>query len=155
MWATNPLSADSRGSSTNVSGRPIRGRTPGAGRSARISATGVKAQRPSILTSGRLRRSTERATRAAFLGVTGGASRVRALRQSVIAAESAVEAKREGYEAGINTNLEVLDAQRDLFLSSTDLLRARYDFILNILRLKQAAGTLNEEDVERFNRWLQ
>jgi outer membrane protein len=102
-----------------------------------------------------LRRSTERATRAAFLGVVGGASRVRALRQSVIAAESAVEAKREGYEAGINTNLEVLDAQRDLFLSATDLLRARYDFILNILRLKQAAGTLNEEDLERFKRWLQ
>jgi outer membrane protein len=102
-----------------------------------------------------LRRSTERATRAAFLGVVGGASRVRALRQSVIAAESAVEAKREGFEAGINTNLEVLDAQRDLFLSATDLLRARYDFILNILRLKQSAGLLSEEDLENFNRWLE
>lgn len=102
-----------------------------------------------------LRRSTERATRAAFLGVVGGASRVRALRQSVIAAESAVEAKREGFEAGINTNLEVLDAQRDLFISATDLLRARYDFILNILRLKQSAGLLSEEDLERFNRWLE
>jgi outer membrane protein len=102
-----------------------------------------------------LRRSTERATRAAFLGVVGGASRVRALRQSVIAAESAVEAKREGFEAGINTNLEVLDAQRDLFLSATDLLRARYDYILNLLRLKQAAGLLSEEDLEKFSRWLQ
>jgi outer membrane protein len=102
-----------------------------------------------------LRRSTERTTRGAFLGVVSGASRVRALRQSVIAAESAVEAKREGFEAGINTNLEVLDAQRDLFISATDLLRARYDYILNLLRLKQAAGLLSEEDLARFSRWLQ
>jgi outer membrane protein len=102
-----------------------------------------------------LRRSTERTTRSAFLGVVSGASRIRALRQSVIAAESAVEAKREGFEAGINTNLEVLDAQRDLFISATDLLRARYDYILNILRLKQAAGLLSEEDLARFSNWLQ
>ncbi|MDX1486791.1 MAG: TolC family outer membrane protein [Acidiferrobacterales bacterium] len=102
-----------------------------------------------------LRRSTERTTRSAFLGVVSGASRIRALRQSVIAAESAVEAKREGFEAGINTNLEVLDAQRDLFISATDLLRARYDYILNILRLKQAAGLLSEEDLARFSKWLQ
>ncbi len=102
-----------------------------------------------------LRRSTERTTRSAFLGVVGGASRIRALRQSVIAAESAVEAKREGFEAGINTNLEVLDAQRDLFISATDLLRARYDYILNLLRLKQAAGLLSEDDLARFSNWLQ
>ena len=102
-----------------------------------------------------LRRSTERTTRSAFLGVVSGASRVRAPRQSVIAAESAVEAKREGFEAGINTNLEVLDAQRDFFISATDLLRARYDYILNLLRLKQAAGILSEDDLARFSRWLQ
>ena len=59
------------------------------------------------------------------------------------------------YEVITNTNLEVLDAQRDLFISATDLLRARYDFILNILRLKQSAGLLSEEDLERFNRWLE
>lgn len=100
------------------------------------------------------RRAVERATRAAFRGVVGGASRIRATRQSVIASESVVEAKREGFEAGINTNLEVLDAQRDLFISATGALRARYDYILQLLRLKQAAGTLSEKDLIAFNGWL-
>ncbi len=101
------------------------------------------------------RRAVERATRSAYLGVTGGVSRIRAFGQSVIAAQSTVEAKREGFEAGINTNIEVLDAQRDLFIASTGFLRARYDYILNLLRLKQNAGTLSEEDLQRFNAWLQ
>ncbi len=101
------------------------------------------------------RRGVERATRAAYLGVVGGVSRIRALRQSVIAAQSTVEAKREGFEAGINTNIEVLDAQRDLFLAATDFLRARYDYVLNLLRLKQNAGTLGEKDLQQFNAWLQ
>jgi outer membrane protein len=100
-------------------------------------------------------RSTERIVRSSFLGVVSGVSRIHALRQSVIAAESTVEAKREGFEAGINTNLEVLDAQRDLFLAATNFLRARYDYILNLLRLKQGAGTLSEQDLVGFNRWLQ
>ncbi|MFQ6022004.1 MAG: TolC family outer membrane protein [Acidiferrobacterales bacterium] len=101
------------------------------------------------------RRATERTARAAFLGVVGGTSRVLALRQAVIAAESALEAKREGFAAGINTNLDVLDAQRDLFIASRNLLRARYDYILSLLRLKESAGTLSEDDLRRFNRWLE
>ncbi len=100
-------------------------------------------------------RAVERTTRSAYLGVVGGVSRIHALRQSVIAAQSTVDARREGFEAGINTNLEVLDAQRDLFLASTEFLRARYEYILNLLRLKQSAGTLSEQDLERFNRWLE
>lgn len=100
-------------------------------------------------------RAVERTTRSAYLGVVGGVSRIHALRQSVIAAQSTVDARREGFEAGINTNLEVLDAQRDLFLAATEFLRARYEYILNLLRLKQSAGTLSEQDLERFNRWLE
>lgn len=100
------------------------------------------------------RRAVERATRAAFLGVVGGTARIRATRQSVLASQSVVEAKREGFEAGINTNLEVLDAQRDLFIASRNALRARYDYILQLLRLKQAAGTLSEQDLIAFSSWL-
>ena len=100
------------------------------------------------------RRLTERTARAAFLGVTGGVTRIEALRQAVIASESALEAKTEGFEAGINTNLDVLDAQRDLFRAKRDLLDASYTYILNLLRLKRAAGIVSKNDLARINRWL-
>ena len=100
------------------------------------------------------RRLTERTARAAFLGVTSGVTRIEALRQAVIASESASEAKTEGFEAGINTNLDVLDAQRDLFRARRDLLVASYTYILNLLRLKRAAGIVNKNDLALINRWL-
>lgn len=100
------------------------------------------------------RRLTERTARAAFLGVTSGVTRIEALRQAVIASESALEAKTEGFDAGINTNLDVLDAQRDLFRAKRDLLDASYTYILNLLRLKRAAGIVNKNDLARINRWL-
>lgn len=100
------------------------------------------------------RRNVERATRAAYLGAATGAARVQALTQAVVASESALEAKRAGFEAGINTNIDVLDASRDLFRARRDLAAARYDYVLNLLRLEQSAGTLSEEDLVAINRWL-
>ena len=100
------------------------------------------------------RRLTERTARAAFLGVTSGVARIEALRQAVIASESALEAKTQGFEAGINTNLDVLDAQRDLFRAKRDLLDASYTYILNLLRLKRAAGIVSKNDLALINRWL-
>lgn len=100
------------------------------------------------------RRLTERNARAAFLGVTSGVTRIEALRQAVIASESALEAKTQGFEAGINTNLDVLDAQRDLFRAKRDLLDASYTYILNLLRLKRAAGIVSKNDLALINRWL-
>lgn len=100
-------------------------------------------------------RATERGTRAAFLDVTTSVREVQALDQAVTASESALEAKNEGFAAGLETNLDVLDAQRDLFRAKRDFLRARYDYILNWLRLKQVAGTLNEDDLRRVNEWLE
>lgn len=100
------------------------------------------------------RRGVERATRAAYLGAASGAARVQALSQAVVASESALEARREGFEAGINTNIDVLDASRDLFRARRDLAAARYDYVINLLRLKQSAGTLSEEDLVAVNAWL-
>lgn len=100
------------------------------------------------------RRATERQARASYLGVTGGATKVTALTQAVLASESALEAKTQGFAAGINTNLDVLDATRDLYRAKRDLASARYDYLLNLLRLKQAAGTLSESDVSQINGWL-
>lgn len=100
-------------------------------------------------------RATERQTRAAFQGVTGGIARVQALAQGVTSAESARELKVEGYKSGLETILQVLDAERDLYAAKRDSARARYDFLLNRLRLKQAVGTLSEADLDAINRMMQ
>lgn len=100
-------------------------------------------------------RQTERQTRAAFQGVTGGAVRVQALAQGVISSESARELKAEGYKSGLETVLQVLDAERDLYAAKRDSAKARYDLLLNRLRLKQAVGTLSEADLAQINALLQ
>lgn len=101
------------------------------------------------------RRHTRRETRTAYAGVISGIKRVEALEQAVVASESALKAKQTGFEAGINTNLDVLDAQRDLFETKRDFAQARYTYILDLLRLKKAAGQLNENDLVEINGWLQ
>lgn len=100
------------------------------------------------------RRSAATAATAAFLSVTSGISQVEALAEAIIAGESALEAKEEGFGAGLTTNLDVLDAQRDLSRSRTDYLRARYNYIIALLQLERAAGDLGEEDVQFINQWL-
>jgi len=101
------------------------------------------------------RRSVERATRAFYDGTLGGVSLVRALRQSVIAQQSALELKVEGNRSGLFALLAVLDAQRDLYLAKRDYAQARYDYLLYRLRLKQAAGTLSEADLVGIGAALQ
>jgi len=100
-------------------------------------------------------RAAERATRAAYLGVTTAGARLGALKQAVVASDSALKAKQEGYEAGINTNIDVLDAQRDLYIAQRNYLVARYQYIVDLLRLKFAAGTLSEDDLARASKWLE
>jgi outer membrane protein len=100
------------------------------------------------------RRQVKRQARSAYLSVSNGSRRVRALNQSVIASESVVEAKQEGFKAGINTNLDVLDAQSELYLAKRDYENARFNYILNLFALKEAAGNLTEKDIEQVNTWL-
>ena len=100
------------------------------------------------------RRAVVRQTRDAYLGVRSSISRVKALAQRLVSAESRLEATEAGYEVGSRTIVDVLDAQGDRLESRRDLSRERYDYILNSLRLKQAAGTLSEEDVRRVDAWL-
>ena len=101
------------------------------------------------------RRAVERATRAAYEGTLSGVSLVRALKQSVVSQSSALEAKDQGYKSGLFTLLPVLDATRDLFLARRDYAQARYDYLLNRLKLKQAVGTLSEADLAGINEALQ
>lgn len=101
------------------------------------------------------RRATRRAVRDAYLTVSSGTQRVEALNLAVVASESALTAKRTGFRAGINTNIDVLDAQRDLYRTRRDYAEARYAYLLSVLGLKLAAGDLNEKDLQQINGWLQ
>jgi outer membrane protein len=103
----------------------------------------------------RIARQTERQARDAFLSVVAGISRVRALRQSVESNNTALRATQAGFEVGTQTTVDVLAAQNNLSRAETTYSRSRYDYILNILRLKQAAGTLAEADVQQVDSWLQ
>ncbi len=102
----------------------------------------------------RQERSITRRTRSAYLGVNSAISRVKALQQSVVSNKLALEAKQEGFLSGLYASLNVLDAERDLSLVSLDHAQARYDYILNSLKLKQAVGTLNVKDLEELDRWF-
>lgn len=98
------------------------------------------------------RRQVDRQARSAYAGVVSGVTRAKALEQSVEALDSARKLKEEGYKAGVSTVLGVLDAERDLYAVRRDAAQALYDYQLNMLRLKQAAGTLSEEDLVLMSR---
>ena len=99
-------------------------------------------------------RATERETRDAYLSVISEISRVRALSQAVTSSETALRATEAGFEVGTRTTVEVLMAQNNLSTAETAYARSRYDYILNILRLRFAAGSLTLRDFEEVNDWL-
>jgi outer membrane protein len=93
-------------------------------------------------------RRTERLTRTSFNGVVTSSKTLAALRQSVVAQESALETRLEGYNSGLYNVLTVMDAYRLYYAAQRDYLQARYDYLLNRLKLKQAVGTLSRSDLE-------
>jgi outer membrane protein len=99
-------------------------------------------------------RSTERSARDTYRGVISGISKVEALQNAVISNEKAVEAAEAGFEVGTRSIVDVLDAQRELLRARRDHARSRYDYLLSTLRLKQAAGILDEEDLLQVNELL-
>ena len=102
----------------------------------------------------RERRRAQRETRDAYLGVESGISRVRALEQAVRSNRAAAEAVEAGFQVGTRTSVDVLDAQRELFRALRDLAEARYGYVLDVLRLKRAAGALSEDDLRLIAIWL-
>ena len=99
-------------------------------------------------------RETERSTRDAYLGVNSEVARVQSLKQAVESAQTALQATEAGYEVGTRTSVDVLQARQRLFQSQTDYARSRYDYLLNVLRLQQAAGTLDGKGLEDINALL-
>lgn len=100
-------------------------------------------------------RQTVRDARSAYLGLQAAISSVKALTQAEISAQSALEATQAGFEVGTRTIVDVLQATSNLYQAKRNLWRARYDYALNVLRLKAAAGTLVEDDLVKVNSWLQ
>ncbi len=100
------------------------------------------------------RRAIESLTRDAYQGVTTGAGQVRALRQAVRSNQTALEATEAGMRAGTRTIVDVLNGQRLLFEAERDHARARYNYLLSVLRLKQAAGRLHGADLFEINALL-
>ena len=100
------------------------------------------------------RRAAQRLTREAYLGVISGISQVKALNQAVVSSETALEATEAGFEVGTRTAVDVVATQRALSDARRNYSQARYEYILNSLRLKQAAGILAPTDLEQINSWL-
>jgi outer membrane protein len=100
------------------------------------------------------RRSAQRLTREAYLGVISGISQVTALKQAVVSSETALEATEAGFEVGTRTAVDVVASQRATSEARRNYSQAKYDYILNTLRLKQAAGSLSPDDLKLVNTWL-
>ena len=100
------------------------------------------------------RRNSALAARQNYLAVINGVAQVAALEQALVSSQSALDSNKLGYEVGVRINIDVLNAQQQLFSTRRDLAVARYNTITNSLRLKAAAGSLREEDLEEVNRAL-
>ena len=100
------------------------------------------------------KRTAAQATRAAYFNLASGHSRVQALQAAESSAQSLVDSTKLGYQVGVTINLDVLDAQSQLFQSRRDLALARYDVLVGDLRLRQASGVLSAKDLQAVNNML-
>ncbi|GAA6140451.1 TolC family outer membrane protein [Hydrogenophaga sp. 5NK40-0174] len=92
-------------------------------------------------------RAVSQATRSAYLGVLAGMSQVKALEAAEASSQSALDANKLGYQVGVRINIDVLNAQSQLFQTKRDLAAARHNVLIGGLRLRQASGTLSPEDL--------
>ncbi len=100
------------------------------------------------------KRAITRQTRGAYRNLISGQAEVEARRLAVVSAQSAYEAGEAGLEVGTRTIVDVLIAQQNLFSAQREYARARHAYLVNVLRLRQAAGILEAKDLEDVNRSL-
>lgn len=101
------------------------------------------------------RRQAALAARQAYLGVSSGLAQVKALEAGVASSQLALESNKLGYEVGVRINIDVLNAQSQLYDTKQKLAKARLDTLVAQLRLKAAAGTLSEADLATINALLE
>ncbi len=99
-------------------------------------------------------RAAQRDTRKAYLGIISGISRVNALKQALVSTVTALKATETGFEVGTRTAVDVVTSERATLDAKRNHARARYNYLLDSLRLKQAAGTLNPDDLKIISMWL-
>ncbi|MGI5309000.1 outer membrane channel protein TolC [Rheinheimera sp. WS51] len=99
-------------------------------------------------------RAVIRQVRSSYNGVNAQISSIRALEQAVVSAQSALNATEAGFEVGTRTIVDVLLSTRNLFEAKRNLAKARYTYILSMMKLKQAAGNLSEQDLLAVNQAL-
>jgi len=102
----------------------------------------------------KVRRETIKNTRNAYLNVISGISRVKALARALESTEAASRAAEAGFQVGTRTSVDVLITLQETFRAKRDYSRARYDYLLNTLNLKQAVGTLSVDDLVQIDGWL-
>jgi outer membrane protein len=100
------------------------------------------------------KRAVAQNTRTAFFGVLSGQGQVKALEAAEASSQSALDANKLGYQVGVRINIDVLNAQSQLFQTKRDLAKARYDVLVGGLRLRQANGSLKAEDLHSVNALL-
>ena len=119
---------------------------------------GVRQQRSRVTVAEQsletVRRDVRVNTRSLFRTVNTNIESASALEQTIISRRSALDATRAGYEVGTRNIVEVLDAERNYYVALRDFANARYDYVINTLNLKQAAGTLSPQDLVDLNNWL-
>lgn len=99
-------------------------------------------------------RDVVQATRSLHLSVTTDVARVNARKQAITSAQSALDATRAGYEVGTRNVVDVLLSERTLYQARRNYANARYDYVVNRLKLKQVAGILTPQDVHDLDQWL-
>jgi len=101
------------------------------------------------------RRGVEQATRTAFYGVRSGTAQVAALEAAESSSQLALDATQLGYKVGVRVNIDVLNAQAQLYSTQAQLAQARYNVVMAGLKLRQASGRLTAEDIAAVNQLLQ
>ncbi len=100
------------------------------------------------------RRRAELDTQQAYLNLSTSIAQVSALEQALRSSETQLDSTQLGYEVGVRTSVDVLDAQQQLFAAKRDLLKSRYDYLLNLVRLKTTTGLVAESDIADINQSL-
>lgn len=100
------------------------------------------------------RSQTELETQRAYLNLNTSIAQVQAYEQAQNSSQSQVDSTSTGYDVGVRTSVDVLNAQQQLFAAKRDLLQARYNYLINIIKLKAASGVLTETDLIDINQQL-
>jgi len=117
----------------------------------REAAANSSAARSNLETA---RRGAALSTQQYYLGVANGLAQVKALKAALVSSQSALESNKLGYEVGVRINIDVLNAENQVYVTRRDLAKAALDTLMSQLRLKAAVGTLGEDDVAQINALL-